>query len=243
MRTLIAVAGCHARREYADAQRRTWAKSVIGADLLFVVGGEAQIPKPQDELRLNCPDGYYERKQKIQSLVRWTLDQGYDYLWKTDDDTYLRPERLVALDRRDYQGMLSADGTVAGLAYGLSRAAMELLVSAEEREGWSEKEDTWAGQKLRAAGIAPFRLPYSLVSMTHHLGKPNGWPGQDQPRRGNAVALSGEYTPLQMAEAHRQWETGESDPLPDDDWKHGQLDAVYQLAEITRRFKEQHNIS
>jgi hypothetical protein len=237
VKTLIAITGCHARREYADAQRQTWAKDVVGADVRFVVGGEASCPKPEDELRLDCPDGYYERKQKIESLVQWTLDQGYDYLWKTDDDVYLRPERLLALPPRDYQGMISQDGTAAGLLYGLSRRSMEWLAYIKECEDWSPKEDTWVGQKLAVAGITPFSLPCSLVSMTHTTGKPNGRVTHDQPRKGNRVVASGESTPLQMAEVHRQWESGEVHPLPDDDWKYGQLDAVYRLIEITQQFE------
>src|ERR1700682_3813263 len=99
MKTLIAITGWHGSGLRAEAQRLTWIKDVPanGADVKFFLGrGPARSPEP-DEIFLDCHDGYVERKEKIVAICRWALDRGYDYLWKVDDDVYLRPERLLVL--------------------------------------------------------------------------------------------------------------------------------------------------
>src|ERR1035438_3326518 len=92
-RTLIAVTTCHAFRDRADAVRATWGAEVEGADIRYFLGRGAAAR--DDEVLLDCDDGYHHLSQKTQLIRRWALEQGYDYLWKIDDDTYVRPERLL----------------------------------------------------------------------------------------------------------------------------------------------------
>src|ERR1700728_3835682 len=136
MRTLIAVTSCHAFRERADAVRETWGREVEGADILYFLG-RGKVLRP-DEIILECDDGYHHLSAKTQLIRRWALEHGYDYLWKVDDDCYLRPERLLADFRNlDYVGRRGGcSGTspgpyFSGFIYGLSRKALELLSPLE----------------------------------------------------------------------------------------------------------------
>jgi len=67
-------------------------------------------------------------------MFRWTLKEGYDYLWKIDDDVYVMPERLLALPLRDFQGHYIPHntyrqvGTILGACVGFSRYAMGLIL-------------------------------------------------------------------------------------------------------------------
>src|ERR1700676_3278116 len=160
MRTLIAVTTCHAFRDRADAVRQTWAQEVEGADVRYFLGrGEAQRP---DEVILDCLDGYHYLSQKTQMIRRWALENGYSYLWKIDDDVYLRPERLLADFRNlDYVGRLrgcsggSPGPYCSGFTYGLSKKSLELLAPLDWAMNDDFSEDRWTGNKLLSLGISP----------------------------------------------------------------------------------------
>jgi len=104
LRQLIAITTCHPYRDRAAAIRNTWAREVEDADVRFFFG---RGPKVHDyEVILDCPDGYHFLSQKTQLIRRWALDHSFDYLWKIDDDCYLRPERLRSVAPHDYVGRL-----------------------------------------------------------------------------------------------------------------------------------------
>lgn len=213
MKTLIAVAGCHERQAQADAQRQTWVKDVQGADVRFFAGWPPMFtvaPRFADDVWLDCPDGYVERKEKILALVVWALDHGYEYLWKTDDDVYLRPERLLALPSVDYQGLVINDVIAGqemevchGFLYGLSRLSMVKLLEMDEHPK-HRHEDIWVGQQLSSFGIVPVHLGGlgGYIRITHKKGVPNNWPNQEYPTPANKVVASFEYTPEQLVEIH-----------------------------------------
>ena len=150
-KTLIAVAGCHAREAYADAQRKTWVKDVRGADVRFFAGRPsifAVAPRCADDVWLQVPDGYWQRKLKVLAMILWALERGYEYMWKIDDDVYVRPERLLALPQVDYQGLVinaPQEGlrVCHGFLYGISLASMARLLFKPDK--WPEclHEDIW----------------------------------------------------------------------------------------------------
>ena len=210
MRTLIAVAGCHARKGHADAIRATWGRDVRGADLRFFAGGWGEGFR-DDDVWLDCPDSYEERRRKVEGILSFALGRGYGYLWRLDDDQYCRPERLLALPPRDYQGCavdFKAGNVRAciGWIIGLSRRSMEILLSPDLRP-YSAHEDVWIGQKLRDHGVLPHHME-GLVKCTHDHGVPNGWTNQEPPRTYNNVVASCEYTPDQMREVHEGFQRG-----------------------------------
>jgi hypothetical protein len=216
-KTLIAVAGCHKFRERANNQRATWVGDVVGADVKFFVGHpiDNRTPLP-DEVWLDCPDSWLERKQKVLAIIRWAMEHGYEYLWKVDDDVYLRPERLLSVKFFDYCGMVAqvryvdegviqecSLSSVMGAVCGLSKRSMGCLLERDVRPDF-RLEDGWTFLQLANAGIPPF-------SLTSWIGFPL-WHGVSPlpydipkfaPHPSNSVLASFEYvTPEQMLAIH-----------------------------------------
>src|SRR5258708_16647969 len=101
---LIAIKCCHARQEFADASRQTWIKKVESIDGLDckIVYGHGCRPLEPDEVQVDAPDSYLDVCTKIHEMIRWTYQQGYEYLFQVDDDTYVHPDRLYASNFRSY---------------------------------------------------------------------------------------------------------------------------------------------
>lgn len=210
MKTLIAVTTCHPFRDRADAVRATWGKEVEGADIKYFLGqGEAQRP---DEVILDCPDGYHYLSQKTQLIRRWALANGYDYLWKIDDDTYVRPERLLGngFQGLDYVGRLRGSSGnyfgpyCSGFCYGLSRKSLERLAPLEWVYNDDFSEDRWTGNKLLSLGISPHNESGFIVQMS----KRNALNGREAPLLGNSVIASCEYSPRDMQRVHEEFKSG-----------------------------------
>lgn len=93
---LIAVMGCEPRVSLMEIQKQTWAAD-SPLDVHFFTGPE-----------LSVADGYWwDLCYKIQAICKWALARGYTHLFKCDDDTYVRPERLLTsgFEQHDYVGM------------------------------------------------------------------------------------------------------------------------------------------
>ena len=179
MKTLIGVAGCH-RPEYlakAHAQRMTWVRDVVGADVRFFCGHPINNrTKQPDEVWLDCPDNWQQRKLKIIAMVQWALNNGYDRMFKVDDDVYLRPERLSSLGEVDYGGfvvnwpykllgVICAEQLVCcGPFYVLSKTAMGVLTLLDIRPKFPI-EDDWVAAQLVAYGIEPTQLMQRLGTL------------------------------------------------------------------------------
>jgi hypothetical protein len=102
MKTLLAIISCHARPQYRDAQRSTWITMVPKeADYRFFMGPSTSVPK-EDEVLLDCDDSYQGLPSKVQAVVLWALDQGYDYVVKVDDDVVLWPTRFMNSGYHNY---------------------------------------------------------------------------------------------------------------------------------------------
>lgn len=159
MKTLIGIAGCHEYRARADAQRMTWMKDVGSlADVRFFLGTPHSGKQSADEIWLECPDNYVERKQKVIAIIRWALEKDYDYLWKVDDDVYLRPDRLLSLEHYDYCGAIVGDDRVfSGAIYGLSRDSMNKLLTSDTAD-WQRYEDIWVWHRLSEFSVSPSNM-------------------------------------------------------------------------------------
>jgi hypothetical protein len=131
---------------------------------------------------LDCPDDWPSRKLKVLGIIRWALEHGYEYLWKIDDDVYLRPERLLSLEPFDFCGRIHSVDFVhdyglyqpctlkiaMGAIYGLSERSMRCLLEADVRPDFPQ-EDGWAMLQLETFGIKP-------VDLIKWVGFPN-WHG------------------------------------------------------------------
>jgi hypothetical protein len=107
---------------------------------------------------LNCPDGYKDGKEKVIAIIQWAVEHGYDCLWKVDDDVYLRPERLLALEPHDYYGAIVPNSPVcAGAIYGLSRDSMEKPLK-QDTLAYQLYEDIWVWNRLQELGVSPANL-------------------------------------------------------------------------------------
>jgi hypothetical protein len=172
MKTLIACTTCHgeAFRVKAASQLLTWGKSVCGADLKFFCGRSEDGRKP------------YSYEEKMLAIFRWALDHGYEYVWKIDDDVYLRPERLLAVKPFDYCGMVvdlnyyddgvyvtRARAALGGI-YGLSKRSLECLTAPDTRPDFALFEDGWVSLQLKAFGIVPEPINH-VVGYTHVKGE------------------------------------------------------------------------
>ena len=106
MKVLFAVVSCHARPEFSDAVRNTWAPRVPKeVDLRFFLGRGPNRPK-DDEVILDCGDSHNDIPEKVHSILAWAYDNGYDFVSKIDDDVVMDPVRFVTLvGHHDYMGM------------------------------------------------------------------------------------------------------------------------------------------
>lgn len=158
-RILIAIKTCFKYKHRADAQRATWVPEVRGADVKFFLGEKRGYVPQDDEVMLSVDDGYLALPAKAKATFQWSLDHGYDYLFHCDDDTYVRPERLLAsgFGAYDYVGRLRGpSGTwpapyCSGFAYWLSRRAMQVVVGAQFDN--DHADDRQIGNALNAAGL------------------------------------------------------------------------------------------
>ncbi len=188
MKLLLAVFSCHSYKYVSDgmqdwfirttvdrvsALRDTWLKDVTCDYKIFYgrPSSRTRTPLP-DEVFLNAPDDYHHSAEKIRALIRYALDNGYDYICKVDDDVYVYYDRLMAnVPTADYVGSDRGeplDGLKAdfcpGFTYWLSRRAMELLAKSPAGT-WAE--DRWIGEALKKQQIrCAFDRRYHLVKPT-----------------------------------------------------------------------------
>ncbi len=206
---LICIISCH---RYADRRRQqgeTWLKE-CNVDYKYFLG-TGQCDEP-DTICLPVADDYISLPAKVQAAVRWAKGCGYRQIFKTDDETYVRSERLAASQydtraddtarRADYVGKVEQDGTGAqwcngGPGYWLGSLAISAVAMAPE--AGTGAEDKWVASVLAGRNITPQHdTRYSM-------------PGQlrDYPRPDNDIisftgCCSIDGCPS-MYDIHRQW--------------------------------------
>lgn len=174
-------------------------------DVRFFLGrGEAER---EDEVILDCGDGYNDLPEKTRAICRWSTGQGYENTVKCDDDTYLQVRRAIdgGVASHDYVGRLR--GPVgkfpapycSGFCYGLSKGAAEVIANADISEhGY---EDQFVAQTLLDAGIyAHPDYRYQVITSTR-----NTCSGTEGPRQGNDVIAACEFIPQMMRKVHEDW--------------------------------------
>ena len=134
MKILVAVTGCEARKERMEAQRSTWAKDFGGlADVRFFLARQERAALP-DEVFIDAPDTYEGLPSKSREVSRWAIQEGYDYLLKTDDDSVIFAKRFsVPKPGVDYSGWVHRpieENWCSGLAYWLSARAMAVIAES-----------------------------------------------------------------------------------------------------------------
>lgn len=135
---LVGICSWMGAREKRDAVRRTWLQyPQPGVECLFFVGGDKPLSEEEqkDTVHLDVPDGYHELPAKVFAFFRYALEHyDFDWLFKCDDDTYLKLSRLpeLALPGYDLIGDVMIDTRQApsgGAGYFLSRGMVEKIVT------------------------------------------------------------------------------------------------------------------
>jgi len=216
MKILIAVATCHKHRTLADAQRATWAHDVQGADVKFFLGGgQAQRP---DEVILDAPDDYPGLPKKCTAIFKYAIEHDYDYVFKTDSDVYLRPERLLkalppkgkhyvgryrgAAGAKDRTGQRLPAAYCSGFAYWLSRQGM--IARANGDDSIHHCEDIVTGNILLLRRMLGEKEPRFVVARSKKNLVSNVKEG---PRKGNDIIASCEYDAQEMMTIHQEFLT------------------------------------
>lgn len=228
MKILIAIVTCHAYRRRADAQRDTWVKAVpVDVDVRFFLS-DAQPAERPDEILLPVGDRYEDLPAKTRAMHVWALTNGYDFVFKCDDDTYLRPERLLTsgFETADYTGRLrGASGGypaayASGFGYWLSKRAM--LITAIAPLTADPAEDRWVANTLLQHGIT-CRADYRYVVTRSHR---NAICSAEASREGNDIIAACEFpSPEAMLNIHEEFLTLPATP-PGQRTKTGELDRV-----------------
>jgi hypothetical protein len=122
-----------------------------------------------DEVFLPVPDDYEHLPHKTVAICQWALRNGFEYLYKCDDDTAVYVERLVLelYQRFDYAGCANGEVATGGPGYFLSRKAMQFVATSGNPQHWAEDVNT---------SIALGQHAINLVTLTGHVaGYSNHW--------------------------------------------------------------------
>lgn len=179
MKRLIAVASCR-RRAYKDFMSAQYHKNGANSNPdwlmatwmgqwedqhldaidahIFYGRNEDKAPMNVVSVSLPCGDSYHELYEKVREIFRWALARGYDYVFKCDDDCFIRVDRLLAHFKPcTYRGtpVFGDNATyAAGFGYWIGARAMRIVVDSPlPPEEIREYEDRAVGWTLRQAGI------------------------------------------------------------------------------------------
>jgi hypothetical protein len=142
---------------FSTTFRRLCRDAEVEFALRYFLGGDRLEESSDLVVSVPAPDDYAGLPAKVFRMIEWAIVADFDFVFKTDDDTYVRPERLLASgfdrQRHDYVGW-TRDRSYAqgGAGYWLSRRALwEIFLRGMERHN----EDQAVGEALVAAGIPP----------------------------------------------------------------------------------------
>lgn len=103
-RVLIGILTCEKYKGRADGIRNSWLKLLPPSyRALFIHGRPGQPERIEgDCLFLDCPESYETLPQKTHAFLQYAVSHlPFDYVFKTDDDTYLDLERFISFDKQD----------------------------------------------------------------------------------------------------------------------------------------------
>lgn len=196
----------HPKRDRRPAIKQTWLNDV-DIPYRWFFGQQSKEPKlPQhDEVFLPCPDGYYDNARKAQAIARWALSNGYDRVFKVDDDTYVHWDRLKQrplFSTGEYGGgCWDVSKFAYGGAYMWSGRLLEAIATTPlSPTTWAD--DTWIG--LLAASL---HIPL-VRDDTFHFGRVNPHTEiqgvEESVLQGNEFTVLNPLTPEQMLRYHNE---------------------------------------
>lgn len=163
MKILLAITSCHAQRHFQDSQRNTWLRDVVSkyqfnVEHRFFLGRDRTMLNglpTHDEVWLDIPDTLEYCTHKTITQCRWAAQRDFDYVFKCDPDTLVRPKELLASDfgRYDHLGAENGEFISGGAGYWLSRRAFELVASQPFPDPPRADEDVFVSKIVRDAGL------------------------------------------------------------------------------------------
>lgn len=209
MKVLVALPSCYALRHLQQVVRDTWLKDLSGADYKFFLGRregihDCSVRVSEDEVFVDALDDLQSLTIKMQAVYTWTLYEGYDFVFKCDLDTLVRPSLLLTsgFENHDYSGGQNGFFASGGAGYWTSRKARELSVS--DARDQRSAEDVHTAQAVIDNGLKFHADPrYKFIpgailttdTISYHLSSVKGWSGKyDQQMMRDAYTLSGEYS-------------------------------------------------
>jgi len=131
-----------------------------GTDVRFFLGRGEHTDQP-DEIILDCDDSYQGLPAKVQCIVKWALNNDYNYALKLDDDTVLDPVAMLnsGYDKHSYVGMAGHRPVLpsrpffvaGGFAYWMDKKSMMLVAEAELPS--NNYDEGWVASVLYEHGI------------------------------------------------------------------------------------------
>ena len=191
MKVLIAILSCHSLRYCEQSLRDTWIPEIpAGVDYKFFLGRREGVHDSslflleKDEVKLGVGDGWYDIARKTVEVYKWALECGYDYVFKCDTDTLVRPELLLksGFEAYPFSGGQNCHFASGGSGYWLSRASMETITNSPVKYG--PEEDLNTAETLAEKGVYVhhderyvFRPGYKMDDSTisYHLTSIRQW--------------------------------------------------------------------
>jgi len=114
-RLIIGILSSEVTKKRAAMVRKTWLSEPLPHDVraFFLIGKAHCAPQIKgDILYLNCPDTYEHLPKKAYQFLKYAYENlDFDYIFKCDDDTYVRIDQLL---QHDFKGEDYIGCTVAG---------------------------------------------------------------------------------------------------------------------------------
>ena len=193
-RILVGICSCHQHAERREAVRKTWLRELPEQlTAVFFVGQGGACPEP-GVVRLPVPDDYGSLSTKVLSFYRYALQHyDFDYLFKCDDDTYVHPERLLALPSPDVDFVGSSQlpqerYASGGAGYLLSRRLLKAIT--RDAVPNQSSEDVIFSRRALESG-----LPWRSTELLHGFG-------EQFPERGNEIVTGHWCPPAQLERLH-----------------------------------------
>jgi hypothetical protein len=193
VKILVGICSCDRYSDRRRVARETWLRNLpFGISALFFSGNAGATDEP-GLVSLPVPDTYDQLAGKVHSFYRYALERyNFEYLFKCDDDTYVRPERLCTLPRSgvDFLGSMQIRLGYAqgGAGYLMSRPMVEYFASQPVET--TQPEDLFFTQRAIASGM-------NLASTARLQGY-----GDQVPEVGNDVVSGHWLGPFEMRRVH-----------------------------------------
>lgn len=173
VKPLLAIVTCHRFHRRIEAIRSTWLKESLPIDYKIFYGRGSDRTPAVDEVFLDVDDSYPFLPYKVQAIMKWARDNGYDAVCKVDDDVYVFPDRLInVLPHSPYEGRVNYRsksaplGWCSGFSYWVAGEGIQKLIDAGEPT--YRAEDLWVGTVLSKNDIKAVSQPaFRVMSIVH----------------------------------------------------------------------------